>query len=937
MDQTLTQYVIKNVEPDKVFSSVCEWPRRPPKDGEVRVPCIFHDDNSPSLYCNITTGAWYCHGCEAAGKSIVSFWSRVAECSHDEAALELFREHVRPIISRSRVKKWNKHFHGTPTAITHMQRTRRVSVEVCDRYMVGFDGNRFTLPVENEFGHVVNIKLYDPLGKKRGMPKMLNWSDSPDDDHKYGSPTMLFPMAVMDEIRAEGEDTVFITEGELDALALLSVGVMAVSPTAGVKSWPSQYNHLFRGLHVVVCYDNDSEGARFSKLPIEQLASHAKSIRRIVVKIGKDPTDWIFRSAEARTPDAWFDLANEAEVVSESTLDDLNEESEDVIPLTDTITSRAVDGEPWKTVAHVKARTTAVRAVPSRWSATCAKTCETCPLRESATGYIEGSLDPDSDNIVQLALAQASSQRREMLGRCKIKSVPTCHGRVTPLEHMMVHEVVTTERPEERDLGTDVTTTGYVLGAPVQANTNYLMSGRTVLTDRNLVVHQFTSGVPVVDSIDTFALEPETVEELHRRYPGSDDAFDDLLDMAQWSSTNVTRIYDRQDLHVWVDLVFHSVPSFWFRGELVRRGMLDVMVVGDTRCGKGFVAERLSSWYNLGQVASGENASVAGLIGGVSKIGGDFYTTWGIIPYNHRRLVVVDEAGGLGGTEWSALSRVRSEGVAEITKIIRDSAQANTRLLWLANPPRPMGSYTFGIQAITDIVPLAEDIARFDLVGVVAAGDVELSTIHQVDHMEQSADAFSPDISRALLLWIWSLTADDITFTPAAEDRVLELIESSEYTNDIPVMLAQSGRFKLAKIAAAVAARLFSTDENASGLMVTRRHVDAAWDVVRMTYDKPTSGLDRLSEAMKFNRKMTEAVFTRAGPHAEALARGLLIHGDIHDNVMLRYIPDRDLAGMAFGELINAHALMLQSPKRHVTKHPEFTAFLHERYPTHDR
>lgn len=926
MARTITKHVIEHVPPADYFADyVTGWPKRVSGD-EVRVNCVFHDDSSPSLYCNATTGRWYCHGCQAQGKSIISFHSTLEGISHDEAASLLFREYVHPVIDPECVARWNDHLHSTPTAIQHIQRTRRIDLDVCDRYGVGFDGVRFTLPVFDEYGQLVNIKLYDPLAKRRGLPKMLNWSDD-NEPRKFGSPTMLFPLRVLDDARDQGEDTVFITEGELDALAMLSIGLMAVSPTAGVKSWPDHYNHLFRGLHVVVVYDNDAEGIKYASLPIENLAPYAKSIRRIVVGYGKDPTDWIFRSSEARDPDTWYQLVESTDPVSKSEGDT---DATPTIELADTIRPAAVESEPWEVVAHVKARAAEAYSVPRRWHASCNQTCDSCPLREQSVDYLEGTFNMDEDNLVELMSAQKLTMRREMLGRCKIRSAPTCGGQVEVLEHFVIRGMVTTERPEDRTLETDHEINGYLVNLDAAGNSSYVVSGRTVTDSRNRVVHQVSAVAPVMDSLETFTLDDATVATLRERYPASDDPFEDLLDIAEWNARNVTQIYGRPDLHVVVDLVFHSVAGFRLRDEVVPRGMLDVMLLGDTRCGKGYVAEKLSRWYQLGDIASGENATFAGLVGGVGKMGGEFFTTWGIIPYNHRRLVIIDEAGGLSPRDWQSMSRVRSEGVAEITKIIRERTNAMTRLLWIANPPAPMGSYAYGIRAIRDLVSQPEDIARFDLVLCIGTNEVGMAEIHR-EHDSFNADTFSPDLGRALCLWAWSLKPEDVSFTANAETRCIELIEDSEYSASIPLLLRANGRFKIAKLAAAIAARLFHVEDGR--LIVTSRHVDTAWSVIQMCYDKPISAFDRLSERERFDEEAVRRVFNRLGPSAQPLAVGLMTQAHMHDNNFMRYIPDREMAMQAVGDLLNARAIVTNPPKQHLTPTPEFQAWMRRTYP----
>jgi DNA replicative helicase MCM subunit Mcm2 (Cdc46/Mcm family) len=89
--------------------------------------------------------------------------------------------------------------------------------------------------------------------------------------------------------------------------------------------------------------------------------------------------------------------------------------------------------------------------------------------------------------------------------------------------------------------------------------------------------------------------------------------------------------------------------SFDFDGKRIQRGWLELLIIGDTRTGKSEVAVRLCKFFNAGEVVSCEAASFAGIIGGLQQYGGakEWSINWGAIPINDRRLVVLDECGGL--------------------------------------------------------------------------------------------------------------------------------------------------------------------------------------------------------------------------------------------------------------------------------------------------
>ena len=90
------------------------------------------------------------------------------------------------------------------------------------------------------------------------------------------------------------------------------------------------------------------------------------------------------------------------------------------------------------------------------------------------------------------------------------------------------------------------------------------------------------------------------------------------------------------------------------------------------------------------------------------------------------------EASEIKTEDWTRLSRIRSEGIAEITKINTQSTHARTRVIFISNPIlKTIANYSYGIQALVDIVKAPEDIARFDYVLVVAHNEVEIKDINR--------------------------------------------------------------------------------------------------------------------------------------------------------------------------------------------------------------
>jgi hypothetical protein len=248
-------------------------------------------------------------------------------------------------------------------------------------------------------------------------------------------------------------------------------------------------------------------------------------------------------------------------------------------------------------------------------------------------------------------------------------------------------------------------------------------------------------------------------------------------------------------------------------------------------------------YFGVGEVVNGENTSFAGLVGGLQQLNKHWVITWGKIPMNDCGVLIVDESAGMDENMWGKLSRIRSEGIAEITKIQTETANARTRLIWICNPPnRLMSSYTYGIQSTHDLIKAPEDIARLDYVLAVAHDEVSGKVINQSRKLLPIMH--SPELEQELIMWCWSRKLDEVVF----EDEAIKYIYMSSiklenlYDFSIPLIQVENVRFKLAKMAIAFAARFYSNIENGKKLLVKKSHVECSIIFLGKIYGKEASG-----------------------------------------------------------------------------------------------
>lgn len=800
------------------------------------------DDSSASLSINPATGAFNCFGCGWKGTSIVGFATDAQyDGNFNKALAALYGKYIRTTVDESAIDSWHAYLVKRPGLMQKIAATRGWLEDTIKLLRIGWDTDekRTVIPITNLEGYVLDIRMHDTLyraplaGGKRVPAKGTRNSRTGD----------WFPLSP--NVNPFNGSEIWIVEGEPDAILATQDGLNCLTVTGGAGAWRSlDYDRLraFNGKDIILCLDNDKAGQDAARLLAEHLtAVGIHSLKNIKVPQGKDLSDYFLKYNGSSQ--SLKQLANATEYLIKPT-----KRSALTIPLSETSQAKHI-GKYVKTGVIVSGKADAPQAIPSKMKLTCgsAELCASCPCKD--TGSAEHFVTTDDPNVLEWLYARdfTSKVKEELgLGRsCKI------HAEVTEwqnLEQVTLIPALSTSR--NQDEGAYSTRRGYYIGHGIESNQNYvLLAMPTVHPKTKESVLLISKADGTYDSIESFNLSPKEVEDLKAVF--SDDPSIVIKDICTMLAYNHTKIYGRGDVHAAVDLVFHSPRNFTFGGVSVPKGSMELLIFGDTRCGKGQIAEGLTRFYDLGQVVSGENASFMGLCGGAQKAGDNFQLSWGAIPINHGRLVVIDEFSGLSDDVLGRLSRVRSEGVAEINKGgINTRTRANARLIWIANPRqgREVSSYPTGVTAIMDLIGTNEDVARFDLAIVVRKGEVDIGLINASYHKEVSSK-YSPEILRKIVLWAWSRKQDQIIFTDKATEYILDAANklAQMYSSTIPLIQGENARFKVAKLAAAIAMRTFSTEDGLS-VRVTERHATLAVKLMQRFYSKDSMGYRQFSD-----------------------------------------------------------------------------------------
>ncbi|MGA2758386.1 MAG: DUF3987 domain-containing protein, partial [Solirubrobacteraceae bacterium] len=275
---------------DGILDRLAARDSRVKADGPCRfeAQCPAHDDRTASL--SVAEGDEYrvllhCHAgcthddvCSALGIELHELFA----VSSNGRASGLATSPRRSLAARSsrfsidtaHVDRCHEALLTNAGALRRLAELRSWSLTAIERLNIGLDGTRITIPIRDREAKLVGLGLYQPNPDMRGdgQSKMLA---------APGTVRELWPAPETIDV---GE-SIWITEGEPDAISLWSVGIPAVAiPGAGKRdlSWSAR----FAGRRVVLCLDADTQGREAAAWLADQLVPVAAEVRLLNL----DPT-----------------------------------------------------------------------------------------------------------------------------------------------------------------------------------------------------------------------------------------------------------------------------------------------------------------------------------------------------------------------------------------------------------------------------------------------------------------------------------------------------------------------------------------------------------------------------------------------------------------------------------------------------------------------
>lgn len=808
---------------------------------------INYKETNPSAHVNLDKRVYHCKVC-GAQYSEVGFISEVLGCTYENAIKiqQQFRNDNDDIFN------WQETV-TLPAEIKQKALDLGISEDVIKELNIGSEeGDEISFPVFM-FGKILDVRSYRPGGN----PKIKSRSGS--------NAGHIIPFDIWRD--SPTSKWTILCAGEKDMAVARSHGLNAITLTGGELTLPL-YKNYFKERKVAICYDNDTAGLRGAhKLAayLYEIAQEVKIItgfHSVCIEEGEDITDFFTKYGGTREQ-----LVSYIKETKPYSFQDVQEEKERTHPLITLIdaTKPQYINKIVRSNIQIVATFETSFVVPTTIIAT--KTAlagdtkyDKLLLNEKRTWYLDEDGVADVLKLVDNNFneEQIAANIREILYISKNER----NIRVDKPTKETVHKCAVTDSFEMYTSDyTPFEFTAYSLKRKLESGKKYRATYKIVphpykgqaLTMIILDVEE------AADSISNFVITDEVKNNLDviRTMPGTvPEKINDLTERVK----GILNYNGYNQLIQTIDLSFHTVLEFNFGNHKNIRGYLDTLVVAESRVGKSTTTNALQQLYGLGTITSlaGSSATVPGLIGGSNKVNGSFQTRAGIIPQNHRGLIIFEELAKSNSNILKELTDIKSSNQVRITRVSGSiTLPALVRMITLTNTRsssdsiRSIASYPNGIEIVTDLIGTPEDIARFDLMLVLGGRGSSF-----IDPLWQPALPLSQHVYKTRIRWVWSRTPEQILIDKDVAEYIIEQsnILNSRYDSYIKIFGTEAWK-KITRLAISTAGYLVSTDSSYQNIIVKKEHVDYAVQFLIELYDNETF---RLKEYVDRERSYNE-------------------------------------------------------------------------------
>ena len=793
---------------------------------------LEYTETRPSAHINLDRGLFHCKVCDK-GLSETSFIAELFGCSY-ESAIKI----AKMFTSKEDKYTWDKN-----TQLTDHIKELCLSLGISEKVIEELDirtelGDEIAFPVFM-YNKLVDVRSYRPHDRANKIRSKVGTTSG-----------LIIPFDLW--IDTPKNKWTILCAGEKDMAVTRSQGFNAITLTGGEKALPKLLS-VFKNRKVAICYDNDETGIAGARALASYLFKVAAEVRVVTsfhktcTEHGEDLTDYFTKYKKTKE-----DLQKCIIETPSFTLEEAKEEQLKRKPLITLLEASKPQYINRVVQSNVQVVATFEKAMPVPTTIYAKKINSSGDLKYNQMAVGEERTWELSENTCQDVLklidnnfseAQIRDNIRELLGISKQER----DIKVEKPTKDTVYECNVTDLFEatSRDIAT-IEFTAYVLKKRLESGKKYLITYK--LVPHPYKGQQLTMIILDVeeacDSVSNFHITEEVKKNLNKFKNLEGTCKEKLNTLAEMAKAYIG--YDGYNTLIQaIDLSFHTVLEFNFGAFKNVRGYLDTLIVAESRVGKSSTAEALQKLYGLGAFTSlaGNSATIPGIIGGSTKVNGNYQTRAGLIPMNHRGLVIFEELAKCNTNLVKELTDIRSSNQVRIARVSGTlTLPALVRMITLTNVKnttnkiKPINSYPNGVDILVELIGSPEDIARYDLMLVL--GEQGNRTI---DPFWEPINPFEPEAYQTRIRWIWSRTVDQIIIDKEIGHYILEKCNelNQEYDSHIKIFGTEAWK-KVTRLAIAIAGYTVSTDETYEKIIITKEHVDTAIDYLISCYDNST-------------------------------------------------------------------------------------------------
>lgn len=827
------------------FFGVCEG------EGEQPVCCPFPHTTSagmpyyetrPSASVNTDTGLFHCMACNT-GCNEAQFIMKIFGCNYETTSK------IKRCFNNTEDRaKWINE-----TSLSEESKKRAYSYKITDKVIEELDirtpdltTDLLAFPVF-AFDHLVDVRTYNPGNK----PKVRS---------REGCPAgLIIPFDIW---RNENPNKwTILCAGEKDMAVTRSFGFNAITLTGGEGMLPVQPNY-FKDHRVAICYDNDGPGKAGAHKMAKFLSGYTDQIKivtgfhEICKEEHEDLTDFfnkynmgrddliryieatpLYKPEEDQTLNPQYPMMNLLEASGAKQIDKMVKSNIQVVSVSEdtfacpsiVIAEKFQYGNQYDTMMVGEIR---------QWE-----------LKENNLKDILHLIDNNfkEEQIKEHLKDLLKIMRNEKFVKIKV------------LEQVTIFKCYITDLFETTDnVSQSMEYVVYSIGKKLESGQKYLLTHK-------LVPHPY-KGQQLISIATDFKQANDSVSD----FIINDDAINNLKVIQEMPGTVKERIsaqaqkikgilgYNGNDtLITTLDLAYNTVLQFNFGTFKNVRGYLDTFVISESRIGKSSTADALRKTYGLGAITSlaGNSATIPGLVGGSNKTSSGYQTRAGVIPQNHKGLIIFEEFGKSSHQVSTELTDIRSSNEVRIARVSGTlTLPALVRMITLTNPKNTSGqiksiaSYPNGFTILTELVDTAEDIARYDMIVILSDRGA-----NAIDPLWVPDEPFPQEVYRTRIRWVWSRTADQVQIPTDVSHYIVGKANklNEKYGCHIKIFGTEAWK-KLCRLSIAIAGYLVSTDDSYQNIIVKKEHVDFAVEFLINLYDNSTF---KLKEFVEHERK----------------------------------------------------------------------------------